>query len=317
MSLHNSKSMNHDLNPKSPIPSIFEDICKARYACTRYQRYDNTTSTTIINGRVIPRASVSSPQVVQTAKECLDLSRRSPSAFNAQPYRLLMVTSTNAKEQVAKYCLGRNADRVRDSDCTVLFLADKECGRDYKRFATFLEDTYDSSKRNHSSSISLSKWSRRKLQALVLLFSSGWPFPNIISNVISFCVRVGVSLVSVLTRRRILVPSLATSDTWATKNTMLVAMTYMLACTSKGLNTTPMEGFNVGGIRKVLNIPRRYSIPLIVSTGWEYKGMSLASKDDDEEEERWTDDVGVQHGSSIDRLTPRYPIDEVIFENSM
>jgi nitroreductase len=306
------------LHMKDALHSSFDDIVQNRYACTRYQRNDNSTS-----NPESPTASKSSPQIVQMAKECLNLARRSPSGFNSQPYRLLIVSSVESKEKLAKYCLGRNADRIRDSDCSVVFLADKECWRDYKRFASFLDESTSFSKKS-------TKWPRRKLQALVLLFSSGWPFPRILSNPLSFLVRCAVSVVSVLSRRNILVPSLATSDTWASKNTMLVAMTYMLACTSKGLNTTPMEGYNVGGIRKALNIPRRYSIPLIVSTGLEYQ------RKDTEMDLDWTDDAGMEHGSnpssigtkdgefsgSSDRTTsssglttPRYPVEDIIFEN--
>jgi nitroreductase len=292
-----SSAMQMDIVNINELDSSFDEIVQSRFACTRYQRNDNTTS-----NPESPTASKSCTQIVQTAKECLDLARRSPSGFNAQPYRLLLVSSVESKEKLATYCLGRNADRVRDSDCSVVFLADKECWRDYKRFALFLDaSTSFANKRN--------KWPRRKLQALVLLFSSGWPFPRIISNPLSFLVRCGVSVVSVVSRRKILVPSLATSDTWASKNTMLVAMTYMLACTSKGLKTTPMEGYNVGGIRKVLNIPRRYSIPLIVSTGLEYK------RNQSEMDQDWADDAGMEHGSGVSRLTPRYRMEDVIFEN--
>lgn len=297
LSSSSSSAMHMGIAHTNELYSSFNEIVQSRFACTRYQRNDNTTS-----NPESPTASKSCTKIVQTAKECLNLARRSPSGFNAQPYRLLLVSSVESKEKLAKYCLGRNADRVRDSDCSVVFLADKECWRDYKRFASFLDaSTSFANKRN--------KWPRRKLQALVLLFSSGWPFPRIISNPLSFLVRCGVSVVSVLSRRKILVPSLATSDTWASKNTMLVAMTYMLACTSKGLRTTPMEGYNIGGIRKVLNIPRRYSIPLIVSTGLEYK------RNESEMDQDWADDAGMEHGSGVSRLTPRYLMEDVIFEN--
>jgi nitroreductase len=74
---------------------------------------------------------------------------------------------------------------------------------------------------------------------------------------------------------------------------MLVAMTYMLGCSSKGLATIPMEGINACGIRKVLKIPNRYAIPLIVSTGLPYR--------DELEEKR------------KEAATRRYPRDEVIY----
>jgi len=259
-----------------------------------------------------PTASKSNPEIVMSAKACLEISRRSPSGFNAQPYKLLVVHSNEKKEALAKNCLGRNADRVRDSDCTVLFLADKECLREYKRFGNFLEggDSGSLSRSRDQNKKTKNKWAKRKIQGLILLFSSGWPLPRLIANPLSFSIRSATSAVSVITRRKILVPSLGSADTWATKNTMLVAMTYMLSCTSAGLATCPMEGFNVGGIRRTLNIPKRYSIPVIVSTGVPFE------RDAEEEGE---DAVGMKHGISPKglSLTKRYPSQDVIFMNEM
>ena len=71
-----------------------------------------------------------------------------------------------------------------------------------------------------------------------------------------------------------------------------------------------MEGYNAGGIRKVLGIPRRFSIPLIVSTGVPYKR---------EVEEEGEDDVGMGHGSPLlqsDNASSRFPVTDVIFGDS-
>jgi hypothetical protein len=64
-----------------------------------------------------------------------------------------------------------------------------------------------------------------------------------------------------------------------------------------------MEGFDAQGIRNTLGIPRRFGIPLIVSTGTRYWG-------DDEN----VDDVGVRHGDGS-LSSPRYPMEEVVFGN--
>ncbi len=300
-----------DIDGPTQRKVIFENVVNSRYACTRFHRHDETTSISESDPNQPPTASESNPDVVSAARSCLEIARRSPSGFNVQPYKLLMVHSKAKKEALAKYCIGRNADRVRDSDCTIIFLADRECLREYKRFGRFLDGGDSGSlsrSRNKSPDLKSKKWAKRKIQGLILLFSSGWPLPRVIANPLSFSVRVGVSAVSVLTRRKVLVPSLGSADTWASKNTMLVAMTYMLACTSSGLDTCPMEGFNAGGVRKAMGIPKRYSIPLIVSTGVPFK-----------REEEGKDDVGMEHGTSPKgiSLTRRYPNHEVIYENVM
>jgi nitroreductase len=74
---------------------------------------------------------------------------------------------------------------------------------------------------------------------------------------------------------------------------MMVAMTYMLGCSSLGLSTIPMEGFNAGGIRKVIRAPSRYAIPIIVSTGSVHQDSKPTRKGIDD----------------------RYPMKEIVFQN--
>jgi nitroreductase len=45
-------------------------------------------------------------------------------------------------------------------------------------------------------------------------------------------------------------------------------MTYMLAAAAHGLDTAPMEGFDADAVHKALGLPERYSVPLIVATGY-------------------------------------------------
>ncbi|KAL7510075.1 hypothetical protein ACHAXN_007026 [Cyclotella atomus] len=299
---------------------IFNNIVNARYACTRFQRYqeppingDNTTTTTAAT------ASLSNPKVIEAALQCLSLSQRAPTGFNAQPYRVVLVHESNRKMELSQYCIGRNADRIRDSDCTAIFLSDKEVGRDWRRFQDFLVDNMEDGSANAENRAKtrarrpLSKAALNKMRVLILLFSSGYPFPRILARPFSFCLRVAMSIFALLGRilksilkifpSNLILPTLSSSETWSQKNCMLVAMTYMLACTSRGLSTCPMEGFDAQGIRNTLGIPRRFGIPLIVSTGTRYWG-------DDEN----VDDVGVRHGDGS-LSSPRYPMEEVVFGN--
>ena len=302
-------SMTTDTEEISPsaMAVAFDSINRCRYACTRFRRHaeqkkEPAQITAIAKegkNKAIaePTASESDKIVIRQVLHCLNIARRAPSGFNSQPYRLLMVSSVQAKEALAKCCHGRNADRVRDSDCTVLFLADREWGRDWTRFGKFLDA------RNEGNPIG--KWMKRKIQMLVLLFSSGYPLPRFLSAPISFLVRSIIGFIGAITRRRLLVPTLSSAETWSTKNTMLVAMSYMLAATSRGLATCPMEGVWVPGIKRALGIPRRYAIPLIVSTGTPYH---TPTTDLDE-----ADDVGMAHGAGSDKATPRYPLADVVF----
>jgi nitroreductase len=297
-----SKNVNEDpLNiqetdkSENSVPMTFEEAVKSRYACTRFERFDgNRNSTTT--------ASSSDPFIVSMARKCLDLARRAPSGFNAQPYKVVLVKSPQAKEAVAKYCIGRNAHRVRDSDCTAIFLADRQVFWTLAKYKSMVQA-------NNPKWISR-KWGMIKIQVLITMFSSGFPLPKWIGGPISFFMRLAMNVLSSITRSWYPLPTLFSAETWSQKNTMLVAMTYLLGCSSSGVATSPMEGFNAPGIKRALGIPRRYTIPLIVATGRPYHRPTTTM----EETSKSTDDTGMSHGAPGSKdATPRYPMDDVLY----
>ena len=219
-----------------------------RYACKSFERYDGASPDN-------SQASPPNPQVLEKAWQCLDLARLSPSSFNTQPYRVILVHSAAQKLALSRACLGPNARRVLNSDCTAVFLADKQVLRDMPLF-------------NRDPLPQGPPRGRRPL-FYIALFSSGYPLPRILAATLGFLVRTAMSWLDIFTGKiwKFPLPTLSSSETWATKQTSLVAMSYMLACTSRGLATIPMEGLNAAGIRRALGIPRRFAIPMIVATG--------------------------------------------------
>jgi nitroreductase len=290
--INNQESSSSSSSPRTTaLISSLDDAVHNRYACTRFQRFDgrNATDTTPSTGDM---------SIVQTAYECLDLARRAPTGFNIQPYKLLLVKSPEQKAKMARYCIGHNAHRVRDSDCTVVFLADRQVVQEVVRkdFQNQLKgDTWKG-------------WKLFKLRLLIAMFSSGFPFPKWISGPLSWGIRLAMRVVSWMTRGWLPVPTLSSSETWSQKNTMMVAMTYLLACTSRNIATCPMEGYMAWGIRQSLNIPRRYTIPLIVATGTPFirtNSNNSTTKDQD--------DAGMTHGRGKDLSTPRFAKEQMIY----
>ena len=55
---------------------------------------------------------------------------------------------------------------------------------------------------------------------------------------------------------------------WLTKQTMLCAMTLMLAASAAGLSTLPMEGFDERRVRQVLGIPRSQVVTVVIAVGY-------------------------------------------------
>lgn len=258
----------------------FDTAVLNRYACKKFRRFDGAESGT-------ESASEADPTVVQQAIRCLHLARRSPTAFNTQPYKVVLVHSTEQKLALSNYGLGPNKTRIRDSDCTAIFLADRQVCRSLRHYRQFLDRHRQTNRRAPS------KKDLFLMQFYITLFSSGYPLPRFLSATISFCVRTAVALLNIFTSAFYPLPSLANAETWSSKQTTMVALTFMLGCTSLGLATIPMEGINARGIRKVIGAPSRYAIPLIVSTGRPYS--------DTVENEKST--------------TSRYPLDEIVFDD--
>jgi nitroreductase len=54
---------------------------------------------------------------------------------------------------------------------------------------------------------------------------------------------------------------------FACKNAGFFAMSLMLAAKDAGLDSHPMDGFDIDGVRKAFNIPDQYWIPLLLAMG--------------------------------------------------
>jgi nitroreductase len=207
-----------------------------------------------------------------------------------QPYKVVLVHSPAQKLALSKYCLGPNAKRVLDSDCTAVFLADRKVLQTLPRFGRFMA-SIDAQGRSPT----------LLTKVYIALFSSGYPFlPRILASTISFGVRTCVSFFNIFTSAlfKYPLPTLSSAETWSCKQTTMLAMTYMLACSSRGLATIPMEGINAGGIRAVVGAPHRYAVPVIVSTGLPLHHEENAVADDDDGKQR------------------RYPLNEMVFGDS-
>ncbi|GMI61942.1 hypothetical protein ScalyP_jg4948 [Parmales sp. scaly parma] len=248
---------------ESTKESIFESIVFNRYAAGRFDP-----------DFVIPIPLLSS---------ILKLSLRAPTSFNSQPYRIVSIQDHATKQKLSKFCIGRNADRVRDCSALVVFCADNHSGSriNIRRLRRFFQ-SHPAVPQSPSSSL--------RTSLLISFFASSYPFlPRFLSRIISFFVRLAINTINLLKIReqRLVLPTLTSAETWATKNTMLVASTFMLAASSRDLETCPMEGFNQSGIRKVLNLSRKFTIPIIIATGKRLERV-----------EDFADGVGVVHSNS-------------------
>ncbi len=62
---------------------------------------------------------------------------------------------------------------------------------------------------------------------------------------------------------------------FAVKNTAFFAMSLMYAATNHGLQTHPMDGFDYDAVKKVLNVPDNFWIPLLLAVGYLKPGVEI------------------------------------------
>ena len=105
------------------------------------------------------------------------------------------------------------------------------------------------------------------------LFSTGHRF-SLLRSLSYWSKRLSLAFVGLLKP----VPRIERPETWASKNAMLAAMAFMLAATAHGLTTCPMEGFDARRVRRVLNIPGRYALPVVISLGYEASPAEAAGQ---------------------------------------
>eukprot|EP00752_Nemacystus_decipiens_P012639 g11194.t1 len=184
-------------------------------------------------------------------KKVLGLVLRAPSGFNIQPYECIVVTSEEGKKKLGAAMLGPNRERVLDAGATVVFASDLNSMKNIRKLTKMLREE---------------GWPKgfiRKVPLYLSVFSTGHNrllrLPLVVAKKISFAVvqRLGKGM-----------PAVSGAETWAFKNTMLAVQELLLAATSHGLATCPMEGFDMRRMRRALRIPLRYSVPIVVCIGY-------------------------------------------------
>lgn len=176
----------------------------------------------------------------------LDCARWAPSGYNLQPTHFYLVTDPDLKQKLyeAAYC----QRQVTDAYCTVVFAADHNVVPSH--FQRVINQDLEIGAINQGYVQFLKK---------ILPFAFNRFKPNFLKR----------WLVAILRLFKV-IPKLPAEDIelWTSKQAMLCAMNFMNAAHAADLGTCPMEGFDEEKVRKALQIPKDFSIPLICPVGY-------------------------------------------------
>eukprot|EP00510_Aplanochytrium_minuta_P007035 CAMPEP_0184034442 /NCGR_PEP_ID=MMETSP0955-20130417/11624_1 /TAXON_ID=627963 /ORGANISM="Aplanochytrium sp, Strain PBS07" /LENGTH=272 /DNA_ID=CAMNT_0026321165 /DNA_START=49 /DNA_END=867 /DNA_ORIENTATION=+ len=190
-------------------------------------------------------------------EKILCLTQRAPSSFNIQPFKVVLVKDKLVKKDLA-YCMtDTNIKKVLDAPISVVFASDLQPGKQIPRIMELEkengmpENVIDG--RRFGASVFAAGGNDAERSLMRTLFST-------VSNITQM-------------------PTINSAEGWAFKNTMLAVQIFLLGCHASGLATAPMEGFDSRRIRKCLNIPDRYEVPVVVSVGYEPEEKSSDSRE--------------------------------------
>ena len=255
------------------LANAFRNVARSRRSAKRF--HPNRT----IEGHVLKDVLETSLVRTLAIGRFLGLShfahslQRSPSSFNLQPSQIILVQSQETKNLLAeKAMLGAgNQFRTRDSSALAVFLSDLELGSRIERIE-HLERSSGTRDPNYLNVLPI---------AASFLSGEG--------HLATVAKQTATSLLSPIQA----MPTVEPVQSWSSKNTGLLAQTFVMALTSHGLASCIMEGFDDRRAKEVLRIPDRYAIPLMVATGYDYFD-----------------------GEDESPPTPRLPLEEVVFDDT-
>lgn len=187
----------------------------------------------------------------QHLKECLELSLLAPNSSNLQPWEFYWIKTENKKQKIKEYCLNQSAARTAQELIVCVARADN-----WKKNNKLLQDLYN--KREEETPEIVKKYYKK---IVPIIYSQG-PM-----GFFGFFKYLAIKLIGII--RPIPREPVSMSDmrVWAHKTTALACQNLMLSLRAFGYDSCPMEGMDSYKIKKLLALPRKAEISMVISVG--------------------------------------------------
>ncbi len=197
------------------------------------------------------------PLKTEEVKDCIKMATLSPNSGNMQLWEFYHVTDKAILKELAKSCFNQSAARTAQQ--MVVFVARKDLHK--QRSEANMQFSMKDIDKNSKEEKKQKHLSRKKgyYKKLMPFLYNSFPGMGILRKII----------VSITGLFRPIYREVSISDMKVVshKSVALAAQTFMLAMASKGYDTCPMEGFDSKMVKKILNLPRRASINMIIACG--------------------------------------------------
>ena len=203
----------------------------------------------LVNSRRSVRVFTDEPIDPKDIKECLELALLAPTSSNLQCWEFYWVQDKEKKEKLKTYCLGQSAATTAQE--LIVCIARIDTWKKNK------DSILNHFKKNKSSKSAMKYYEK----IVPIVYTQGF------FGSIGFLKKLLISFLGIFK----VIPrephSLSDMRVWAHKTTALACENLMLALRAYGYDSCPMEGMDSKKIRKMLKLPRKAEVCMVIGIG--------------------------------------------------
>ena len=215
----------------------------------------NITFTEIVHTRRSVRVYHPTDYNPAAVTKSLELAVLAPNSSNMQLWEFYRISSAEIKSQVAEACLSQNAAKTAQEFVVIVVRPDLWKSRAQAN-AQYVQNDVKSNKKNFTGMSRLQYY--QKLMPL-LYNNDGLGIRGLFKKIYVTLKGISNPIVREVTGADIRVV--------VHKSAALAAQTFMLSMVAEGHDTCPMEGFDSKRMKKILNLPSKAEVNMIISCG--------------------------------------------------
>ena len=195
----------------------------------------------------------------EKVKNCIKNATLAPNSSNMQLWEFYHVTDNETLKKLSKACFDQNAAKTAIN--MVVFVARRDKWRERAKYnLDFLEDMFDKQEKKGIDVERRRKVSRRYYKKLMpTIYTDFLGIVGYYKKILSFFIGLF----------RPIYREVLFSDTRVIthKSVALAAENFMLSMAEIGYDTCPMEGSDTNRVKKILNLPTKAEITMIIGCG--------------------------------------------------
>ena len=195
----------------------------------------------------------------EKVKNCIRNATLAPNSSNMQLWEFYHVTDNETLKKLSKACFDQNAAKTAIN--MVVFVARRDKWRERAKYnLDFLEDMFDKQEKKGIDVRRRRKVSRRYYKKLMpTIYTDFLGVIGIYKKILSFFIGLFRPIY-----REVLFSDLKVITH---KSVALAAQNFMLSMAEVGYDTCPMEGSDTTRVKKILNLPTKAEITMIIGCG--------------------------------------------------